>query len=232
MVLRREQNRERIFQLFVYNESLSFSNIFKKTKIPSNLLAYFLSRMIIEGVLEKKGGKYMLTERAEKLIPFFVKDSENISPLVVVLAACIKDGKVLLVKRIKRPYKGLWALPSGRLMIKESIGEGAVRVLKEKGFIDSRFNKIKSVVFERLVEGGKSKHGFVFFLSELVPIGKEYKETDFAKFFDISSLKKKSVIASDYWMIKNKLKEGIFADVTEEIMQSSGKSTKMHLLAQ
>ncbi|MEK6959512.1 MAG: NUDIX domain-containing protein [archaeon] len=163
MALRMDKSREKIFKQFLYSERLRFSELHKETRISSNLLAYFLKKMLKEGTLEKRGLAYKLTEKAEKLIPFFGKDTDIISPLVVILIACRNEGKILLIKRDKRPYKGFWSLPSGRLLINESIKDSVKRIMKEKTFAEMEFLGIKSVIYERLIEKDKSKHGFVFF---------------------------------------------------------------------
>ena len=232
MSLKLGVNRQKIFVQFLYSERLRFSELEKQTKIRSNLLAYFLKKMIDEGMLEQRGSSYKLTPVAEKLIPFYVKNEEMISPLVVVLPACLSADrkKILLIKRDKRPYKGFWSLLSGRLLINESIGAAAKRVMKEKAFCESKSGVVKSVVYERLIEEDLSKHGFVFFLVEVNALDeKQVKEKDFLKWFDISRLKKREVIASDYWMIKEKLAEGQNVEVVEETINEREKTTKMNL---
>ena len=230
MVLRLEAKRQKIFQQFLYSERLRFSELHRQTKIPSNLLAYFLKKMVSEGALERRGNMYKLSEQSERIIPFFVKSAEMISPLVVVLAACVSaDGKkVLLIRRDKRPYKGFWSLLSGRLLISESIADAAPRVMREKAFCETAAPETKSVIYERLLEKGGPKHGFVFFLVKVVAEERGVKEKEFLKWFDIAALKKREVIASDYWMVKEHL--GLSAKVFEETIGEGRKTTKMRLL--
>lgn len=228
MKLMKEKNREKIFQLFLYAERLKFSEILKKTKISSNLLAYFLEKMVQERMLEKENKMYKLTQESERLIPFYVSNVERISPLVVLLIAFKQKEKILLIKREKRPYKGFWSLLSGRLLINESIKEAAERIMKEKVFTQAEFVEIKSVIYERLFEHDKTKHGFVFFFVEMNPKGKEIIEKNYLKWFNLNKLSKKNIIASDYWLIKNKLDSK--TEVIEEIMQQSNKTTKIKLL--
>jgi len=231
VVLKIEPTRQKILQQFLYAERLRFSELHKQTKIASNLLAYFLKKMVLEGALEKRQNVYKLSEQSERVIPFFVKSAEMISPLVVVLSACISaDGKkILLIKRDKRPYKGFWTILSGRLLISESIAGAAQRIMKEKAFSEARAGQIKSVVYERLVEKDKSKHGFVLFLVQVRAVNEaSVKEKDFLKWFEVSKLKKREVIASDYWMIKEHLSRN--AEVFEEIIKQGKKTTKMKLV--
>jgi len=226
-------NRQKIFAQFLYNERLRFSELEKQTKIPSNLLAYFLKKMVAEGMLEQRAKTYKLAPIAEKLIPFYVKNAEMISPLPVVLPACLSSDrkKILLIKRDKRPYKGFWSLLSGRLLINESIGQSAERIMKEKAFCKTKSGNIKSVIYERLIEEDLSKHGFVFFLVEVsLDDATKFKEKEFLKWFDVSKLKKREVIASDYWMIKEKLGVNMQVEVVEETVNQREKTTKLNLL--
>jgi len=228
MKLNFDEKRKKIFQQFLYAERLRFSALLSKTKIKSNLLAYFLKKMVSEGLLEKENEQYKLSEKAEKMIPFFVPDSERISPLVVILVALVHEGKVLLIKRHERPYKGLWGILSGRLLIQESIEEAASRIISEKAYTKCEYCGVKSVVYERVSEGNKAKHGFVFFLVEAKPKNiSEINEKDFLKWFELKKLSKRSMIASDYWMLKNHLNLG--ASVFEERMEQGKTSAKMRL---
>ncbi len=229
MGLKLQKQREKIFQLFIYNERLSFSQILKQIKIPSNLLAYFLKKMVKEEMLEKRAGVYKLTESAEKLIPFFVKNSEMISPLVVILVALVTEKKVLLIKRDKRPYKGFWSIISGRLLINESIKEAAARIVKEKAYCEIDAVEQKSVIYERLIEKDKSKHGFVFFLIKAKPKNNSIpKEKEYLQWFNLNKLNKRKIIASDYWMIKELLEEN--GKIHEETLVETKKTTKMKFL--
>lgn len=221
--LKLERNRRTIFRLFLYSEELSFSEVLKKTGIGSSLLAYFLKKMVAEATLEKKRGKYRLTEEAEKMIPFFAGNDLLLSPLPVVLVACVKEGKILLSSRHKRPFKGFWSLPSGRLLISERIKEACERIMPEKYSVNVSFRNICAVIFERLEQNKKPKHGFVFFLAKAEPIS-EFKETGSLKWFDVSRLKKREVIASDHWMITELLSRK--SEVFEETISESRKMTR------
>jgi len=212
-------NERKIFKQFLYNEELSFSEIFHKTKISSNLLAYFLKKLIKEELLKKRNnGNYKLTLQGEKLIPFHT-DQKSPNPLVVILLGIKKNNEVLLVKREKRPYKDLWSLVSGRMLLGESIEEATKRIFEKKLLSTCEFKKISSVVHERFIEG-ESKHSFVFFFVEVIPIKKTI-EHEGLKWFNISKIPKSKTIASDYFLIKNKLNSKI--DVVEEILNKKGK---------
>lgn len=54
------------------------------------------------------------------------------SPQIAVGAVVIRDEKVLLVKRMKPPGKGLWSIPGGRVELGETLKEAAEREVKEE----------------------------------------------------------------------------------------------------
>ena len=55
--------------------------------------------------------------------------SSDIEPTLAASAACFRDGKVLIAKRIK---PSLWSLPGGRLEPGETLAEAAIRELFEE----------------------------------------------------------------------------------------------------
>lgn len=221
-----EKNRRKIFQAFLYAEKLRFSELFRKTKIASNLLAYFLKKMADEGLLSKDGHFYSLSEGGEKLIPFFVPDQERMSPLVVLLFFCTHNKKIFLVLRKKRPYHGLWSLPSGRLLISESLEQATSRILEEKYALSAKMTGVSAVLYERVRDAENAKHGFVFFVVKTTLAN---DSTPYAgKWFSLSRVPKNKTIASDYWLIQKKL--GSEVAVIQETIRVKGKRTHLELV--
>ena len=57
-------------------------------------------------------------------------------PRVGVGAIVLREGRVLLVRRVAAPAVGLWAIPGGGLRIGETLQEGAEReILEETGIV-------------------------------------------------------------------------------------------------
>jgi ADP-ribose pyrophosphatase YjhB (NUDIX family) len=54
------------------------------------------------------------------------------NPKSTATLICIKDGKLLLVKRAVDPAKGMWGLPGGFIELGETPNEAAIRELKEE----------------------------------------------------------------------------------------------------
>ena len=67
------------------------------------------------------------------------------NPLPVVSAILVKDRKVLLVKRGRRPYKGKWCLPSGFAESGEKITQAALRELNEETGIYGKIVQLQDV---------------------------------------------------------------------------------------
>lgn len=221
-------NERKLFKQFVYAERLSFSQLVKKTKVPSNLIAYFLKKMLSKSILQKtSAGLYELSSKGEKLLPFYT-EQESINPLVVILVVLVHNGKVLLSKRMRRPYRGLWSILSGRMVLGESIESAAKRVCLQKAGVECDFLGTSAVVHERMIQG-EAKHSFVFFVTkaELNNHAQECISSagEELKWFSISRPPKKGMIASDYWIIKNRVNSK--ADVVEEIMSKNGKKLKV-----
>lgn len=53
-------------------------------------------------------------------------------PQVGVGAVCVRDGRLLLVRRGRGPAAGLWSLPGGRLEHGETLAEAVARELREE----------------------------------------------------------------------------------------------------
>jgi len=204
-----------IFRQFLYNDRLKFNEIEKKTGIRSNELAYLLKRMIGEGILSKENQFYALTEEYEKQIPHF-SDSNETSPLPVVLVACVKNRKILLAKRKKRVYKDYWTLPGGRIRTSETIKNASLRVLKEKTFLDSKFVSTNAVLHEKYSQKGKIKSAFLLFFTKVSPIS-GIREKEDLKWLGKKDLKKIKIVPSDLWLIENKLNSRI--DIREEVIE-------------
>ena len=215
-----------IFRQFLYNEGLRFNQIEKKTGIRSNELAYLIKRMVSDGILKKEGDFYSVTSKYEKQIPLFHEESET-APLPVILAACVKKSKILLIKRKKRAYKDYWSLPGGRIKTGETIKKSALRVLKEKTFVNGKFISINAVLHEQYSQNKELKNSFILFFAKLNSIN-EIKEKDDVKWFSKSVLKKLKIVPSDLWLIQKKLSSKI--EVKEEMLDESDGSLKIRFL--
>lgn len=142
---------KKILECFLYSEKLKFSDVVKGVGERSNLVSYHLGKLVGSGVLSRADDWYTLSAEFEDLIPY-VSDKKHV--LSVILVHIGDDDEAFLVERKKRPYLGKLALPGGRMILGESIEEGALRILKKFG-VKGEFGKINSVSLEHLKRGGK-----------------------------------------------------------------------------
>jgi 8-oxo-dGTP diphosphatase len=91
---------------------------------------------------------------------------------VIIFTIEDQELKVILIKMKKKPYKGIWAFPGGRVGLKESLDKAAQRELFEKtgvkrvyleqlrAFGDVKrdpFDRVVSVAYYALIDGRRIK---------------------------------------------------------------------------
>lgn len=227
-----KKEREQIFRLFLENIRLKFSEIEKALNIKSNMVSYHLERMQKEELIEKREAYYFLTKRAEKYLPIIPHIvGEKLSPLPVILIALLNEDSILLMKRNRRPYKDYWALIGGKMLLEESFEEASKRLIKEKTSFDAKFVSINSVIHERVEGEGLIKHSFILFFTKMMVKETEFKNTGHGKlkWFKLSKIRKKEIIPSDFWLVKNKLNSKI--EVKDAYMaENQGKLSSFRIL--
>jgi ADP-ribose pyrophosphatase YjhB (NUDIX family)/DNA-binding HxlR family transcriptional regulator len=207
-----KKERAEIFKLFLESNKLRFNEIEKCLKIRSNMVSYHLTSMVKEGLLIKKGEYYLLTEHAEKYIPLFSDIfGMDVGPLPIILVAVVNKGKILFIKRNKRPYKDYWSMIGGKLLLHEDIKEAAIRQVKEKTGLDSEFISLNNIMHERVEGSGIVKHSFMLIFVKVSVKNIKFKETRAGglKWFSVTKLRSDKVIPSDYWLIKHSLNKKI-----------------------
>ena len=83
--------------------------------------------------------------------------SETIIPVVV--GGIIKEGKILLIQRKKKPFQGLWSLPGGKVESCESVTDAIAREIKEETGLHVESMEFLGIVSERIDEGEKAIGG-------------------------------------------------------------------------
>jgi 8-oxo-dGTP diphosphatase len=66
-------------------------------------------------------------------------------PLITVDGVLIEKEKILLVKRLKDPFKGMWALPGGFVELNETVEEAVIREVKEETGIEAEILRLVGV---------------------------------------------------------------------------------------
>lgn len=125
-------------------------------------------------------------------------------PLAVAIAALVSGSRILLIKRTKGDYMGLWGLPGGKIERNEHVSEAAVREISEETGIRSTFKSHLGFLSEHLVENNEIKEHFLLHICELVPEEIPEIENNNLKWFEISGIEKQKemIIPSDFLMIE------------------------------
>jgi ADP-ribose pyrophosphatase YjhB (NUDIX family)/predicted transcriptional regulator len=205
MISLSKQEREQIFSLFLHSYKLKFSEIERAVKIRSNMIAYHLEQLQKEGILLKQNSTYSLTPKGEKYLPIINQvKGEQLSPLPVILIAPVRNGKVLLIQRAKRPYKDWWALIGGKINFGETLQEACMRKTLELTGAKSSMLALNALADEQVEEEGTKHHFLLHFVTaELVTAPKH------GTWHSIRELDKLQIIPSDKWLLQKKLKSKV-----------------------
>ncbi len=75
-----------------------------------------------------------------------MSEESFVNPAATVDLLVEKEGKILLIERLRNPFKGYWALPGGYLDCgKENLEEAAVRELEEETSLVTRVEDLELV---------------------------------------------------------------------------------------
>jgi 8-oxo-dGTP diphosphatase len=103
--------------------------------------------------------------------------------------AVVKDGKLLLTKRLIEPYKGMWNLPGGMVKKGEPMKEATERILTSELGLKSVSTELVGYIEyldEKLLEKGISTHSVSLVFKTVLEDG-ELKESFQAKEFTFFS---------------------------------------------
>lgn len=125
-------------------------------------------------------------------------------PLAIAIGAIVKDNKILMIRRIKEPYKDLWGFPGGKIEKHEHPSEAAIREAYEETGLKTKFVKLKGLVSERLIENDQVAHSFILHICELVPLTDkaETKDEGLVEWVNPHNLNEKEIIPTDIRIIK------------------------------
>ena len=93
-------------------------------------------------------------------------------PLLTVDGVIFLDGKVLLVKRAIKPFKGYWTLPGGHVRLGETVEDAVHREIKEETGLDVEIEKMVGIYSDPK----RDPRGHVITIAYILkPIGGELK---------------------------------------------------------
>jgi 8-oxo-dGTP diphosphatase len=93
----------------------------------------------------------------------------GLSPILGVSALIAKERRVVLVKRARGVYAGLWSLPGGRVELGETLREAARREVREETGLSAEIGRLVTAVdiIESETDGAPVHHFVVVvFLGE------------------------------------------------------------------
>ena len=64
------------------------------------------------------------------------KISKRVTREITADAILIQNGKILLDKRLREPFRGVWGLPGGHVEFNETVEQACLRELKEETNLD------------------------------------------------------------------------------------------------
>ncbi|HEX16969.1 MAG TPA: NUDIX hydrolase [Thermoplasmatales archaeon] len=67
------------------------------------------------------------------------------SPKLTVDGIVFREGKVVLIKRKREPFKGRWALPGGFVNYGERVEDAVIREVKEETGLDTEIERLFGV---------------------------------------------------------------------------------------
>lgn len=131
-------------------------------------------------------------------------------PLSVAISALIHQNKILLIKRVRGDYIGLWGLPGGKIEKDEHLSAAAIREIFEESGIESEFNNHLAIVSEHLMEKGNILKHLLLHVCELTPkfINIINNTEGILNWFDLDKIEehKHIIIPSDVLMIEKIIK--------------------------
>ena len=134
-------------------------------------------------------------------------------PRIIPIAACIVKHKeeILLLKRLKPPYAGMWSLVGGKIEYGEHPAQAAIRETKEETGLDASEVAPRGVFSEVLELNNGEKRHFIAFIFEITVTSKNNApcnegQLQWFKIGDWDNLKEE-MIPSDWLLVKQALQE-------------------------
>lgn len=159
-------------------------------------------------------GKFLIVRNESKM------KAETIIPVVV--AGIVRNGNVLLLKRNREPFKGLWSLPGGKIGVDEFVTDALEREIFEETKLSLMSIKFLGIVSELVTCGDRIVNGHLIsvFLGEVDRTKIEAcSEGDLRWFAPVEIVKQKDeIIPTDFLIISMmvlKKKKGAYLCLVE-----------------
>lgn len=130
-------------------------------------------------------------------------------PLVAVDTVIEKEGRIVLIRRKKKPFKNYFSLPGGFVDYCEYVEDAAIRETKEETNLDVKLKEILGIYSDPKRDPRGPVISIVFIAKPLTLELKGKDDAKEAKWFEINKIPKKlafdhSKILSDYLKFKSR----------------------------
>ena len=192
----------------------TYSELYKTLNVRSNLFNYHLHKLQQQNFVIKSKNRYKLSSVGQSISPYLGMEKQ---PIIAVVLAVFKDGKIVLVKREKHAYHNYWAIPGGKLSFGETFEQAAARICAKETGLEPQSVKYLATVQELVRENAADKHHFILLLYKLNAQGTLKN----GKLFSLANLPKK-IVPSDLHMLritKIKLATSVMNEKKEKLVQ-------------
>ncbi len=110
------------------------------------------------------------------------------NPKLTVDGIVVRENSILLVKRKKEPFKGMWALPGGFVNYGEKVEDAVVREVKEETGLDTEIERLFGVYSDPDRDPRGHTVSIVFILREVGGRLEGGDDASEAKFFPLNNL--------------------------------------------
>lgn len=154
--------------------------------------------------------------------------------LPIALCAILRRDSILLLRRAKPPYQGLWSLPGGKIHPGESVTEAACREALEETGLACQIDRVCGVATETITQpDGCPQAHFLMYIVRLHAPAKETQasaEGELA-WFPLASIPEEDMIPTDAEMIRRHVRVDIRIQVDHYAVQApEGLSDSYRLL--
>ncbi len=135
----------RIMRHLLFSPSAGFSELQKNTELTSDHFNFHIKKLLETGYVEKKNGKYSLTQPGKEYANRLDTDQNEIERQPKISVVLVVERQVgtrrefLCQQRLKQPYYGFWGRLGGKVRWGESFEEAAERELMEETALTASF---------------------------------------------------------------------------------------------
>lgn len=126
-----------ILRELLFHNGTNFASL-NKTELTNDHFTFHIKRLLSEGIIEKKGKLYYLTQKGKQFAGKLDIDSKKMekfgTPGVAVTAKKMIDGipHYIVQQRLKEPFYGYYGFINGKIRFSEFSKDTARRELKEE----------------------------------------------------------------------------------------------------